>query len=237
MGKMVSQILQQKETIRLALAAYRSTSHLIPTWQDVYVLESIDKALSPLHELTSALCGEKYVTVSAVIPMIELLKSKTLKVDPADSQLTRSLKNLIEDDLSQRYMDDEVMSLLDITSVLDPRFKVKYVRKIDDALARVKEEGTIIVRHCQEQQHQSTQPSSPAVSVTEQSEPPRKKKSLGTLFKIYEDEEEGSRFISPEQIFDTELERYLSLPKLDSEEEILPWWKTYNSQYPHIFAN
>ena len=108
------------------------------------------------------------------------------------------------------------------------------MRKVNDVLARVKEEGTNIVRHCQEQQHQSTQTSSPIVSVTEQSEPPRKKKNLGTLFKIYEDEKEGSRFISPEQIFDTELERYLSLPKLDSEEEILSWWKTYSSLYPHI---
>ena len=165
---------------------------LLPTWQYIDVLKSIDKALSPLHELTDTLSGEKYVTVSAVIPMIELLKSKILKVDPADSQLTWSLKNLIKDDLSRRYVDDEVTSLLDITSVLDPRFKVKYVRKVDDVLARVKEEGANIVRHCQEQQHQSTQTSSPTVSVTEHSKPPRKKKNLGTLFKISEDEEEGS---------------------------------------------
>ena len=45
-------------------------------------------------------------------------------------------------------MDDEVTSLLDVTSVLDLRFKVKYVRKVDDVLARVKEEGVNIVRHC-----------------------------------------------------------------------------------------
>ena len=77
-------------------------------------------------------------------------------MDPTDSQLTRSLKNLIKDDLSRHYVDDEVTSLLDITSVLDPRFKVKYVRKVD-VLARVKEEGANIVCHCQEQQHQSTQ--------------------------------------------------------------------------------
>ena len=47
------------------------------------------------------LSGKKYVTVSAVIPMIELNKSKILKVDSADdSQLTQCLKNLIKDDLS-----------------------------------------------------------------------------------------------------------------------------------------
>ena len=38
-----------------------------------------------------------------------------------------------------------VISLLDITSVLDPRCKVQYVKKIDDVLARVKEEGANIV--------------------------------------------------------------------------------------------
>jgi len=235
MGKMVSRILHQKEAIRLALSADWSTSHLTPTWQDIDVLESIDKALSPLHELTDALSGEKYVTVLAVIPIIELIKSKILKVDSAaDSQLTQSLKNLINDDLSQRYTDDKVISLLDITSVLDPRFKVQYVNKVDDVLARVKEEGANIVRQSQEQQHQSLQCTQTAVNVTELSEPPRKKKNLGTLFKVYEDEEEESRLISPEQIFNAELERYLSIPKLDKEEEILPWWKINSSHYPHI---
>ena len=144
------------------------------------------------------------------------------------------MKNLINDDLSQRYTDDKVISLLDITSVLDPRFKVQYVNKVDNVLARVKEEGANIVRQSQEQQHQSLQCTQTAVNVTELSEPPRKKKNLGTLFKVYEDEEEESRLISPEQIFNAELERYLSIPKLDKEEEILPWWKINSSHYPHI---
>ena len=41
MGKMVGRILEQKEAIRLALHGDRS---LIPTWHDINVLESIDKA-------------------------------------------------------------------------------------------------------------------------------------------------------------------------------------------------
>ena len=55
MGKMVS---EQKKAIRLALSVDRSASHLIPTWQDIDVLGSINKALSPLHELTDILCLE-----------------------------------------------------------------------------------------------------------------------------------------------------------------------------------
>ena len=63
---MLGRILEQKEAIRLALSADRSASHLIPTWQDIDVLESVDRALSPLHELTDILSGEQYVTVSAI---------------------------------------------------------------------------------------------------------------------------------------------------------------------------
>ena len=105
---MGSHILHQKEAIRLALSVDWSMSHL-----------------------TDALSGEKYVTISAVIPIVELVMSKIVKVDSAaDSQLIQSLKNLIKDNLSWRYTDDKVISLLDIMSVLDPRFKVQYVKKL-----------------------------------------------------------------------------------------------------------
>ena len=53
-------------------------------------------------------------------------------------------------------MDDEVASLSDITSVLDPRFKTKYVKQVEDVLVRVREEGASIVHQSKEQQCEST---------------------------------------------------------------------------------
>ena len=99
MGKMMSRILEQKEAIRLALYANRSASHLIPMWQDIDVLESIGKALSPLHELTDILSGEQYVTVSAIRSMVRLIKTKTLHVETTDTDLTKFLKQQINEDL------------------------------------------------------------------------------------------------------------------------------------------
>lgn len=55
MSKMVSRILEQKEAIRLVLNPDRSTSHLVPTWQDLDVLQAIDSAISPLSSLTDIL--------------------------------------------------------------------------------------------------------------------------------------------------------------------------------------
>ena len=47
MAKMASRILEQKEAIRLVLSADRSTSSIVPTWQDLDVLQAIDSAISP----------------------------------------------------------------------------------------------------------------------------------------------------------------------------------------------
>ena len=66
MAKMVDRILEQEVAIRSVLSADRKTSHLVPTWQDIDVLQSIHKALNPVSNLTDILSGEKYVTVSAI---------------------------------------------------------------------------------------------------------------------------------------------------------------------------
>ena len=52
MAKMVSRILEQEEAIRLVLSSDRKACHLIPSWQDIDVLQSIDRALAPISSLT-----------------------------------------------------------------------------------------------------------------------------------------------------------------------------------------
>lgn len=65
---MVERILEQHKAIQQVLSEDKKHRHLIPTWQDVEVLESVNKALGPLLEFTDALSGEQQVTVSYVTP-------------------------------------------------------------------------------------------------------------------------------------------------------------------------
>ena len=78
-------------------------SHLVPTWQDMEVLQSIDGALSPLSSLTDILSGETYITVSAVIPMLQLKEASILKEKESDTQLTKDIKMHVITDLQSRY--------------------------------------------------------------------------------------------------------------------------------------
>lgn len=68
--KMVARVLEQQKAIAQVLASDRKTRHLVPTWQDIDVLESMNEALSPLLEFTDSLSGESYVTVSYVKPVL-----------------------------------------------------------------------------------------------------------------------------------------------------------------------
>ena len=56
--KMVSRLLEQESSIRQVLSADRKATHLIPTWQDLEVLESIQAALSPFYR-SSRCYGER----------------------------------------------------------------------------------------------------------------------------------------------------------------------------------
>ena len=73
MQKMVSRILEQQKAIHKVLHDDRKSRHLMPTWQDVDVLESLDSALGTLSDFTDMLSAENFVTVSAIIPVIHYI--------------------------------------------------------------------------------------------------------------------------------------------------------------------
>lgn len=45
------------------LGADRKSTHLVPAWQDINLLEAVNKAMEPLAELTDIMSGNKYATV------------------------------------------------------------------------------------------------------------------------------------------------------------------------------
>ena len=69
-GSLISRIFEQDAAIRMILSDDRKTTHLIQTWQDTMVLESLNAALSPVAEFTDFMSGEKYVSISAIKPLM-----------------------------------------------------------------------------------------------------------------------------------------------------------------------
>ena len=225
---MVIRILEQEKAIRVALSMDRKTSHLIPTWQDIDVLQSLKAAIGPLMSLTD-LSGETYVTVSAVLPLLHLIQHDILNEDDSDTELTCNIKRRIKVDLGNCYtiakLGEQCIMILKSASFLDPRFKTKYMsaEDVNNVEAKLKLDCENLNLHFAPDSSQS---------------PPKKKRNLVSLFKDVEEkqkeDQEEHAVISPEQRFQEEVERYKVSARLDFEENPLSWWKVNYLELPTL---
>ena len=85
-------------------------------------MESIVAVLEPLFVFTDVLSGEKYVTISAVRPLLKHILEKLLAPLSTDSCFVKEIKEVISDKLQSQYILKELSDLLDVSSCLDPRF-------------------------------------------------------------------------------------------------------------------
>lgn len=139
---MIARILEQQKAIAQVLSNDRKQRHLYLSWQDIDVLEAVNKSLTPLVEFTDVLSGEKYVSVSLVKPTLHLFNNSVLKDQEDDTPLAKTIKHDILNYLNEKYSGSETQELLDMASVLDPRFKLNYVDedKKESIVCRVKVE-------------------------------------------------------------------------------------------------
>ena len=195
------------------------------------VLKAINSTLSPLAEFTDVMFGERYVTISAMLPIMHLLTNSILNEKEEDLPLTNELRADILTDLLGRNTDEDITHLFKVTSLLDPRFKSKFVhcQHLDSVKETVLSDGVAL--------HNATTVGDSDSHATSASS--KKKRTLGSLLKSHVDIATASSqssaaacTISPRQVVTSELERYLVQPGLDEEEAPLNWWKVHESDYP-----
>ena len=94
---MVDRILEQECALRQVLSNDRKSVHLIPSWQDIQVLESLKSGLDPVYDFTDILSDENYVTVSAIIPLLNHIYTESLLQREEDTQLTKDIKQKVKE--------------------------------------------------------------------------------------------------------------------------------------------
>ena len=60
--EIMQRIMEQLDAIQIVFSQDRKVSHLVPTWQDFDVLESVLEAVKSFADLTDLLSGEKRVS-------------------------------------------------------------------------------------------------------------------------------------------------------------------------------
>ncbi|XP_063217348.1 E3 SUMO-protein ligase ZBED1 [Bacillus rossius redtenbacheri] len=88
------------------------------------VVEDLVMVLEPFKVTMMTLSEEKTPLISLLKPLLWQLNSSHLKVKETDSEMARLFKESLAENLSQRYNDPAVSSLLHVATTLDPRFKI-----------------------------------------------------------------------------------------------------------------
>lgn len=225
---MIQRVLEQERAISHVLKDDKKSRHLVPSWQDLDVLEAVNKALGPLQDFTDALLGERYVSVSYLKPVLKLFNASILAEEENDTRLTKDVKRHILADLNEKYSDPLVDDLLDMASLLDPRFRTKYVdeEKVERVLSRAVEEIVSLMKTQQE----VVQGAAGSEAEAEPDDPPKakRKKTLASFFK-----RQGGAMTEEESVR-KELTVYLQTTEVDSDVDPLDWWKGHQTNFPHV---
>ena len=214
---MIHHIVEQQEATRVVLATDRRSSHLIPTWQDFDVMESILAATAPLREMTDLLSGESHITISAVRPLIQHLSSTVLCYKNEDSKLAKEIKKTVNEDLQKRYSNDETNQLISVCTIIDPPFKLSSLPITEHTSIKeyMKVEMDLLNVSTQEGEAESEQPL-----------PKKPKYALGQILENYASSSSSTQMTTSE-----ELDTYLQLPNEDIDLSPLAWWKSNDKKF------
>ena len=188
--------------------------------------------------MTDALSGESCVTISAVKPILSHISDK-LEEEDGDTDMTREIKERIKVDLELRYIDEDIEQLLELTSFLDPRFKLAHVSDRAGILKEVEiqmlnEMDTAISEVSTCHSSSAATPASRSVCSSSNSEavPPPNKKYKGLSKILSHCFSNLVVQLSPPQKVKQEIDQYLTHPQLDIEGNPLEWWRSESVRYP-----
>lgn len=224
---MVDRVLEQTPAIKRVLDDRRH-QHLVPSWQDIAVLESVNAALKPAAEFTDLLSGESYVTVSSIKPVLKLLTEEVLKPSDEDTTLTSDIKRKMCSVLEEKYRPAALQKTLAKACLLDPRYrgnnfdddKEETKCALIEEILDTEDGGSGASASAAAQQESSAQTAVP---------PAAKKKTLGDLLKP----RTTTSATLPKRVrADTELTRYLQEDSIDSNADPLAWWRDNQGRFP-----
>jgi len=100
---MMECILVQQQPVSATLAQLRK-GDLMPTDTEISTLYDLVQFMKPFVQMTEAVGGEKWVTISSVRPLIHKITNKILPCSEDDSTLVKQMKQVTLDKVNIMVM-------------------------------------------------------------------------------------------------------------------------------------
>ncbi|KAL4122187.1 hypothetical protein QTP88_014561 [Uroleucon formosanum] len=127
---MCKRFLELKEVVNQIVLKHINAPPML-NGQEIENIKQAVKILEILEKVTSEISGQKYATMSLVIPIISCINDNLSTMLPT-SRIGVEFKNAITDEMKKRFEFIEKNYLLSVSTILDPRFKNIHFK---DALA------------------------------------------------------------------------------------------------------
>lgn len=222
---MLKRILAQQQPLCAALIELRKAD-LMPSDSEFQAMESFVQVMEPIAKITAVAGAEKWITLSAVRPLLHKLLRIHLSEDQSDSRLVKMLKKSVLDKLQDYYTDPATSMLLDKACFLDPRFRTLPFLGHDEKEAIMKVVQGDAVKLANSQGENPVDLEGPT---------PKKPKNaqegiMALLSDVMGQAESAGSPIEPEERARREVQKYASLDAEDGDP--LDWWKNNQSKFP-----
>ena len=99
---MMGRLLEQQAAVCAAVIELKRMD-LLPSGDDLKLVENVIEVLKPFKDITKNVSGEKYTTVSLVKPLLHHLLTQSLKVKTEDPVSIQHMKAAMEENFRSRY--------------------------------------------------------------------------------------------------------------------------------------
>ncbi|KAK1904408.1 Zinc finger BED domain containing protein 1 [Dissostichus eleginoides] len=232
----VERFCEQQQAVSAVLAEDRKKWHLMPRDTDITTLEIVRDVLAPLSDFTDALSGEKETTISSVLPLMWKIRACT-EDEEGDRPLALEMKHRIREDLEKRYNEHDLKMMLNISTFLDPRFKITFVTMEEEVKRELLLKAETVMLPMEEQPEDSEDNRGAAAAGK------RKTSDLKSLLCSITSEKKGADNSGTRQDYSTptiptdklngEITDYKLLTDISPAEDPLIWW----SQHEHIWKH
>ena len=194
------------------------------------------KVLKPFKDVTVQVSAEKYVTISAIRPLLHHLTENALKVEGSDSLAVQMMKEMTKN-LNSRYQGLGITELLNFACFVDPRFKS--MPFLDEAKTQLLHDNVLaeMMKHVTPDPEQEEDTVSDSECVAEKEPVAKKPKTgLGKLLGVMFSKPGEKRRMSIREKAEQERKRYIEEPSPYIDENTLGWWKRNHNCFPAIAA-
>ena len=232
---MIARVLEQQQPLCAALLALKK-GDLMPSDAEFAVMETYVEVMKPIVDVTEGISAQKWVTISAVRPILHKLLNVTLVEQESDTSEQKAIKSAMRLNLQGRYTGSVEM-LLCKAAFLDHRMKsLPYLSEAqrDEVKNAICDEAEAVLESEADLQDLTTLDDN-----VEKNEPPPSKKSKGE-HKLFEfigdiiDPDEQEQTITAYQKAYVEVKRYrdATVTVDEKNESPLVWWKNNTTRYP-----